>query len=136
MDDRIEAGGSKQRPDDPALPDLYAVKVTGSREALAKLLQTFELDVGCRHPQLEPAAGRNAVLLVFASRERIGEIQAAGYSVEVGENVSAQARERQAEIGRGDRFEGGRVTPRGLGRKPGESGPGGPGGERKGGPAR
>jgi hypothetical protein len=132
MDDRIEPGGSNEpRSDDAVPPDLYAVKVTGSREALAKLLQTFELDVGCRHPQLEPAAGRNAVLLVYASRERIGEIQAAGYSVEIGDNVSAQARDRQAEVGKGDRFEGGRVPPRGLGRKPG----GGPGSERKGGSA-
>jgi hypothetical protein len=132
MDDQIEPGASNEpRPDDAVPPDLYAVKVTGSREALAKLLQTFELDVGCRHPELEPAAGRNAVLLVYASRERIGEIQAAGYSVEIGENVSAQARERQAEVGKGDRFEGGRVPPRGLGRKPG----GEPGGERKGGSA-
>jgi hypothetical protein len=128
MDDRNEPGGSNEpRPDVAVPPDLYAVKVTGSPEALTKLLQTFELDVGCRHAQHEPAAGRNAVLLVFASRQRIGEIQAAGYSDEIGENVSAQARERQAEVGKGDRFEGGRVPPRGLGRKPG--------GERKGGSA-
>ena len=55
----------------------------------------------------------------FAPEDQIREIQAAGYSVEVGENVSATARERQAEVGKGDRFEGGRVPPRGLGRKPG-----------------
>jgi len=36
-------------------------------------------------------------------------------SVEVGENVMAQAQARLAEVGVGDRFDGGRITPRGIG---------------------
>ena len=97
MDDRIEPGGSNEpRPDDAVPPDLYAVKVTGSPEALDKLLRTFELDVGCRHAQLEPAAGRNAVLLVYASRQRVAEIQAAGYT----------RRDRRERLGAGPRAAG------------------------------
>jgi hypothetical protein len=98
-------------------PDLYAARITGSRESLAKLLQTFELDVGCRHPHVEPNPDRSATMVVYATEQRIREIQAAGYSVERGENVSALGRERQAEVGQGDRFQGGRVAPRGLGAK-------------------
>ena len=106
-------------------PDLFAARITGSRETLAKLMQTFELDVGCRHPHVEPNPDRTATVTVYATEERIRELQATGYSVERGENVSAVGRERRAEVGEGDRFQGGRVTPRGLGEKPG--------GERKGG---
>jgi hypothetical protein len=36
----------------------------------------------------------------------------------VGENVSEFGRQRMAEISKVDRFEGGRVPPRGLGAKP------------------
>jgi hypothetical protein len=35
--------------------------------------------------------------------------------VEVGENVMAEAQARLAEVGAGDRFDGGRIAPRGLG---------------------
>jgi hypothetical protein len=37
--------------------------------------------------------------------------------LEVGENAAELAKQRMEEVGRGDRFEGGRVAPRGLGRK-------------------
>ena len=106
-------------------PDLYSARVTGSRETLAKLMQTFELDVGCRHPHVEPNPDRTATLIVYVTDDRIREIQAAGYKVERGENVSALGRERQKEVGEGDRFEGGRVAPRGLGEKPGRDRKGG-----------
>jgi hypothetical protein len=106
-------------------PDLYAARITGSRETLARLMQTFELDVGCRHPHVEPNPDRTATVVVYVTEQRIRELQAAGYSVERGENVSAVGRERQAEVGEGDRFEGGRVAPRGLGEKPGRDRKGG-----------
>lgn len=97
--------------------DLYAARVTGSRETITKLMQEFELDVGCRpHPEINPDG--NGTLLVYATEEHIRELQATGYHIERGENVSAVGRERQAEVGKGDRFEGGRIAPRGLGEKP------------------
>lgn len=126
MNDQIESGGSNQSQRNEAVPpDLYAARVTGSRETLAKLMQTFELDVGCRHPHVEPNPDRTATLLVFATKERIRELQDAGYKVETGENVSEIGRQRQKEVGEGDRFEGGRVAPRGLGEKPGHGRKGG-----------
>lgn len=115
---RSDDVNQSQRNED-ILPDLYAARITGSRETLAKLMQTFELDVGCRHPHVEPNPDRTATVVVYATEQRIRELQAAGYSVERGENVSAVGRERQAEVGEGDRFQGGRVAPRGLGEKQG-----------------
>ena len=120
MNNQIESGGSNEsRSDDTVLPDLYAARVSGSSETLAKLMKSFDLDVGCRHPHVEPNPDGTTALVVYATEERIREIQAAGYNVELGENVSALGRERQTEVGKGDRFEGGRVAPRGLGEKPG-----------------
>ena len=128
MDDQIESGNSNQSQRNEAIPpDLYSARVTGSRETLAKLMQTFELDVGCRHPEIEANPDRTATLLVYATKERIRELQDAGYKVETVENVSELGRQRQKEVGKGDRFEGGRVAPRGLGEKPGQGRKGGSG---------
>jgi hypothetical protein len=105
-------------------PDLYSARITGSRETLAKVLQESALDFGCRpHGKLNPDG--SSTLLVYATEERIAKLQAAGYQVERGENVSAIGRERRSEIGKGDRFDGGRIAPRGLGEKPGRDRKGG-----------
>lgn len=126
MNDQTGSGDSHQSQRDEAVPpDLYAARVTGSRETLAKLMQEVELDVGCRHPEVEANPDRTATLLVYATKERIRELQDAGYKVETVENVSELGRQRQKEIGAGDRFEGGRVAPRGLGEKPGRGRKGG-----------
>ena len=109
---------------DPGPRDLYAAGITGEPETLARVMQEFALDVGCRpHGELNPDG--SATVLVYATEERIAELQAAGYKVERGDNVSAIGRERRADIGKGDRFEGGRVAPRGLGEKPGPNWKGG-----------
>jgi hypothetical protein len=99
-------------------PDKFAVRITLTREAYDELLRRFELDLGCR-PHVQVNADGTGTLLAYADEARIGELRAAGYTLERGENVSALGRERQREIGVGDRFQGGRVVPRGLGRKPG-----------------
>lgn len=112
------AGADPREPGGSVPPDRFALRITLTREAFAELMQRFELDLGCR-PQVQLNADGTGTLLAFASEERIGELRAAGYAVEQGENVSALGRERQREIGAGDRFQGGRIAPRGLGRKPG-----------------
>jgi hypothetical protein len=116
-------------PDQPqqgeeTLPDLFEVRITVSQQDFAGLMERFPLDLGCR-PHIDMNPDGTGTLQAFASRERIRELEAAGYRVEQGENVSALGRERQQEVGTGDRFQGGRVTPHGLGRKPGrrEGGP-------------
>jgi hypothetical protein len=126
MSDESSSGGTTPpQPHTETPPDLYEVRITGTRETIAKVLREFELDVGCRHPHVEPNPDRSATLLAFATDERFREIQAAGYRIEKGENVSALGRQRQADVGKGDRFEGGRRAPSGLGVKTGRGGKGG-----------
>lgn len=99
-----------------ALPDLFDVQITVSRREFDELMQKFPLDLGCR-PHIVMNEDGTGTVQAFASEERIRELEAAGYRVEQGENVSALGRDRQKEVGVDDRFQGGRVTPRGLGRK-------------------
>ena len=94
------------------------MKIAVTPETVAKLLRRFDLDVGDR-PHVEPTAEGRGVLYTFAPQGQIREIEAAGYTIEVGDNVSETGRQRMAEVGKGDRFDGGRVPPRGLGQKPG-----------------
>jgi hypothetical protein len=118
MDDQFPPGGPTPSPaHDADLPDLYEVRITGSREAIAQVLRQFELDVGCRHPHVEANPDRTATVLVYATEQRVRELEANGYKAEKGENISAVGRSRQAEVGKGDRFDGGRQAPRGLGEK-------------------
>jgi len=114
----------KSERNEPIPPDFYAARITGSRETLAKVLQEAGLDFGCR-PHAKLNLDGSATLEVYATEARIAELQAAGYQVERRENVSAIGRERRSEIGKGDRFEGGRIAPRGLGEKPGRDRKGG-----------
>ena len=119
MNDPTESSAANPSQRNEEVPlDLYATRITGTQETFAKLLQTFELDVGCRpHPEMNTDG--TATLLVYATEARIRELQSAGYKVERGENVSAVGRERQSEIGKGDRFKGGQIPPRGFGGKSG-----------------
>lgn len=119
-------GGAGNPPggNDPVPPDLFTTRITVTRESFDSLLKKFDLDVGCR-PHVQANADGTGTLTAFATRERIRELEAAGYVVEVGENASELGRRRQEEVGKGDRFEGGRVVPRGLGAKTGDRGQGG-----------
>lgn len=123
-DERDSSDAGQERREEPIRPDLFAVKIDVTPESLTELLSKFELDVGDR-PHVEPTAEGAGRLYAFAPQARIRELEAAGYTVEVGENVSETGRQRMAEVGEGDRFEGGRIPPRGLGHKPGRSGLGG-----------
>lgn len=110
-------------PDD-GLPDLYEVRITGAPDAVRALVAKLDLDVGCRHPHVEANRDRTVTLLAFASEAKIADIAAGGVTVERGANVSALGRERQSEVGKGDRFESGKLAPEGLGTlmRPGEGG--------------
>lgn len=54
-------------------------------------------------------------LTFFLNDDEIEELRKSGYSLDVGENVSELGLKRQTEIGKGDRFDGGSVAPRGRG---------------------
>ena len=96
--------------------DLLAVRVRVTREQARRLVERADLDFGDR-PHIRPQSEDVAILEVFATETQVAELKAEGLEVEVGENISAAGRERQAEVGQGDRFEGGRIPPRGIGQK-------------------
>jgi hypothetical protein len=125
-DDPRAGAGKSPAGREPVPPDLFTARITVTRERFESLLQKFELDVGCR-PHVHANPDGTGTLTAFATRERIREIEAAGYKVEIGDNASELGRQRQGEVGKADRFEGGRVVPRGLGRKTGDRGEEGPG---------
>jgi len=113
VNDEPGTGDATQSRRDDAVPaDVFAARITGDRETLARVLQRFQLDVGCRHAHVDRNPDGTATMIVYATEARIRELRDAGYAVETGENVSALGRERQREVGSGDRFEGGRVPPR------------------------
>src|SRR5438046_2373622 len=119
--DIVSGGANRPQQRGEVPPDLFAVRITVSQENFTELMQKFALDVGCRpHVQVNPDG--TGTLEAYASEELLRAIEAAGYVVERGENVSALGRARQKEISEGDRFKGGRIAPRGLGLKPGHDG--------------
>jgi hypothetical protein len=107
--------GDHRSRDSGELPDKFELRVTAPPERLDELFRRFTVDVGCRHPHSERNDDGTLTVLFYASEQLIGEIEAAGYSVTRGENLSAIGRDRQGEIGKGDRFGRGRTHPEGLG---------------------
>ena len=124
VDENLPGNSDQPRQGEDALPDLFEVRITVSQDEFTRLIENIPLDLGCR-PHIEMNPDGTGTVQAFASEARIRELEAAGYRVEQGENVSAVGRVRQREVGTGDRFQGGRVTPRGLGIKSGrrEGGP-------------
>jgi hypothetical protein len=113
------AGGPPEEAD-----DRFVVRVTVSAAQADELLRREGLDFG-DHPHIDPRPDGTGSLILFMTRGEARALEREGLRVELGDNMSARARERLAEIGRGDRFEGGRVVPRGIGRKIGGRGQGG-----------
>ena len=109
----------QSQPEDEVPPDVFETRISGAREAFPTLIAQFSLDIGCRGPQFERQPDGTFSLIAYANESKIRQLRAAGYKIDQGENVSALGRERQKEVGRGDRFEGGRITPQGRGEKPG-----------------
>jgi hypothetical protein len=53
----------------------------------------------------------------YVPEEMLDSLKKAGGVFEIIEDATAVGKERQKEVGQGDRFEGGKIAPRGLGRK-------------------
>jgi hypothetical protein len=85
------------------------------RETLARQAKEFNLDIGGGGPRRLPDG--TVSVEAYVPEGQLGALEQAGGALEVIEDATAVGRERQKEVGEGDRFEGGTVPPRGLGRK-------------------
>ncbi len=94
-------------------PDKYSVRIIINeskeaqplvRERGLDLVQTEVLEDGKRYR-----------LTFYLNKKEIKKLRKRGYKLEVGENVSELGIRRQSEVGKGDRFDGGRIAPKGLG---------------------
>ncbi len=103
------ATGRKTRGKQQAPKDKYrAILTFDDREAGGRFVRKHPWDlVGTRLDK----EGR-AVLTFYLTQTQIKYLEKEGVSAEVRENVSEIGRERQKEIGSGDRFEGGKIAPR------------------------
>ena len=84
-------------------------------EELRALIRQEELDLNCGGAKQSREGEWQ--LEAFVSPEVASRLSAAGYRIEIDDQAAQRAAERRSEVARGDRFEGGRVPPRGLGKK-------------------
>lgn len=106
---------SADPPDSERDDDIFAVRVRAT-EAQVHELVGRGLDYGDR-PHFGDVQEGKGQLDLFLTRDQIEGLRGEGYEVEIASNQSARQRERLGEVEQGDRFEGGRIPPKGLGRK-------------------
>ena len=116
MPEQIKSG--KEKPQEPTGdPDIFRVLLRApDRETLAKAIRQHGLDIDHSHPSKE----RPLEIEAFLTQKQIDDLKKSGWDLRVGKNLSEIGRERQKEVGKGDRFEGGKVAPKGLGKKTGK----------------
>ena len=88
---------------------------TPNRETLARLVKEFRLDIGGGGPRRLPDGTLSVE--AYTPEEVLVELEKAGAVFEIIEDATKVGKERQKEVGRGDRFEGGKKVPHGLGKK-------------------
>lgn len=84
---------------------------------LAHVLRKEVLDVGPMHAR---PGSKEIEVHIYADKQQIEKLKQYGWKLDVRENLSEVGRKRQKEVGKGDRFEGGRIPPKGLGLKTGK----------------
>jgi len=103
-------------------PDIFQVTLHApDRDSLAKLVRQRGLDLDHSHPHRRGEKASRAIEInAYLTETQIRELKQEGWKLKVGPNFSAIGRERQKEVGKGDRFEGGKIRPKGLGKKTGK----------------
>lgn len=118
-----ESGAESKKLDQhPAYLDRYSVLIQSpDRAALAEAIHDLGLDIDHQHPEDNHDADKNdakdVCITGFLTQPQIDELTKRGWKLRIETNLSEVGRERQKEVGRGDRFAGGKIAPKGLGRK-------------------
>lgn len=116
----------KRRPADSAEADerdddIFAVRLRVTPDQARALVESGDYDTG-DHPRFAPDREGSGRLDLFMTRAQADELRGRGIELEVVSNQTSRARSRIAELGEGDRYEDGKATPRGIGRKIGGRG--------------
>ena len=83
-------------------------------EALNKVLSAAKVHLECGGPTRD---GDQFVVTVYTTAAEAKKIAALKYRVEVDESLEDTLKERQKEVSKTDRFQGGKIKPEGLGIK-------------------
>src|SRR5256885_945914 len=83
-------------------------------EALNKVLSTARAHLECGGPKQD---GDHFVVTLYATAAEAKKVSKLGYRTEVDENFGEVLKQRQKEVSKKDRFQGGKVKPEGLGTK-------------------
>ena len=86
-----------------------------SPEKLREIVRHEDLDLNCGGAKRTPTG--EWVIEAYVSQQVVTRLRKAGVRLEVDREFEKRTSTRRAEIGAGDRFQGGRVSPRGVGRK-------------------
>jgi hypothetical protein len=86
-----------------------------SPDRFLELVRRGDLDLNCGGPK-EVTPGQWE-LEAYVTPEAAARLRESGYRVEVDAEFGARLAARSAEVGSGDRFHGGRLPPRGVGKK-------------------
>lgn len=96
--------------------DMMRVLITApDKRVLEKVLRDHPVDTGCTGGITSDGVGVRIEALV--PEGALDQLHSEKVKVEVLGNATATGRERQREVGRGNRFQGKDRIPRGLGRK-------------------
>jgi hypothetical protein len=85
------------------------------RETLAKLVKEHRLDIGGGGPRRLPDGV--VTMDAYVPQELLEKLKKSKATFEIIEDLTEVGKQRRKEVGKGDRFEGGKKAPRGLGKK-------------------
>lgn len=97
---------------DETLPKILCIQITGEEKAIRTLLSKYP--TGTYATKRE---GNTISLEVFVPEQDAEKLSGEGIRTQVLYDASARGRERQKEVGKGNRFEGEQRIPKGLGIK-------------------
>lgn len=96
--------------------DIFAVRLRVTPDEARRLVESGDYDTG-DHPRFAMTRDGSGSLDLFMTRAQADALRGRGIDLEIVSNQTSRARSRIAELGEGDRYEGGKATPRGIGRK-------------------
>ena len=94
---------------------IYKVTIQGNKTELTHILKTVSVDLFCGGPTRES----NGLINIegFVNDENLEALQKSGLKISVFDDVSEKSKERQQEVGKGNRYFNTRTIPQGFGIK-------------------